>query len=290
MKGIDRLLPDPYSLLSGPVGTRMVALSLLPGRLDGDNILVDEDGKVGLTNLGGIGTGPLFAPLEELEAAFRFDWNKPQELQVLLEIDSYLVQHSFSRIQVSEAEPAARKALKAVQAIRRHAEELLNGEYWKWHAGMLFGILKRLEDASHRLDRDSTAVLNCVHLILAAGLTSQAILKGIHEIDSITAGHELLTDVDTQSAIVDGVRIGLTGQSFRLLQCMYERRETVCGPEHLVLVGLGENRYDRNDQSQANRLATAIRRLRDKIEPDPTRPTFLRTEAGGYRLCCVLPS
>jgi DNA-binding response OmpR family regulator len=284
IRGRDYVLPDPCRVFRNLGATTSTPLCLLPGRIDGQNILADDRGRVGLTNFSEAGGGPLLAPLQELEAAVRFDSSEDLDLEHFHEANQLLAQDNFSNIQVNEASPTARKTLKVVLQIRRSAEKLLNGEYWRWHFGLLFEILLRIETRGNRSGTDSAELVRCVGLILAAGFTAQAAAKGPRTPGAESARQGLGLDVNARAALINGVSVVLTAQSFGLLRCLYERRETVCGPEVLVLQGLGENRYDQNDESQATRLATAIRRLREKIEPNPSSPKFLCREGGGYVL------
>lgn len=86
------------------------------------------------------------------------------------------------------------------------------------------------------------------------------------------------------AVVVQGTRVQLTEQNFRLLNCLYECKDGVCRAEVLVRYGLEESYFDEKDEHQKGRLTMAIHRLREKIEHNPERPRFVRKEAGGYRL------
>jgi len=78
---------------------------------------------------------------------------------------------------------------------------------------------------------------------------------------------------------VDGREIQLTPTEYDILRCLAANAEKVLTHRHLVRLVWGEG-YD-----DMHLLRVNISNLRHKIEPDPTRPTYIHTEPGvGYRL------
>jgi DNA-binding response OmpR family regulator len=281
LKGIEYIFPDPGSWLSGQIEDRSIPMYLLPGLLDGGNILADGHGGIGLTNFTEAGGGPLLAPFLEIEAAVRFDWNDEQDLARLLEIDKVLTEGGFSTLIQSETDIGRRKLLRAVLAVRRYAEPLLNERWTEWSTGLLFEIARRVAinlNAPSQLDPE--LLHRQAHLILAAGLIVQRM--GLHRA-VYKSRRALEIDASNQAVMIYGVHVPLTSQNFRLLNCLYESEGSVCSSEVLVRRGLEENYYDAKDEHQRGRLNVAIHRLREKIE-GPDTPTFIRKEAGGYRL------
>lgn len=70
----------------------------------------------------------------------------------------------------------------------------------------------------------------------------------------------------------DGLRIILTSAEFDLLQILVENRGTVLGRDHLMLMAQG-----RRVEPYSRGIDTLISRLRQKIEPDPAEPRFIKT-------------
>lgn len=284
LNGREHVFPDPDYVLSEQA-SRPVSFYLVPGILDGENVLVDQQGGLGLTNFAEAGGGPLLAPFWELESAIRFDWSDGQKLGALFESDRLLTEGSFSRPEVRDVESSARKMLRAVLLIHRHAEPLLQGKRVEWHIGLLWEIGRRIADMNQLPHLDSGQLVRMSHLILAAGLTAQAIAQAHRNITASKKSRPaLLLDERSLAVLLHGERVTLTRQSFNLLKCLYEHSGRPCNPETLVLGGLSEKHYDPEDQSQKERLATAIRRLRERIEQNPGEPKLLRTEGGGYCL------
>ena len=90
----------------------------------------------------------------------------------------------------------------------------------------------------------------------------------------------LVVDLANRSVVVDGERLSLTRKEFRLLQILAQHAGNVVTHGQLLneIWGAG------HDQD-SHYLRIFVRKLRQKIEADPTKPKLLLTELGvGYRL------
>jgi two-component system KDP operon response regulator KdpE len=121
------------------------------------------------------------------------------------------------------------------------------------------------------------------HLLLAAAMICDLLEqnKCASHVSGRAAG--ITIDEADQSVWIDGARIHLSSRAYDLLLGLYQHANRLCTRRQIVEQFLRE-RYDDTDQSQNNRLNTAISRLRERIEADPNHPRFLITEPGGYRL------
>lgn len=91
------------------------------------------------------------------------------------------------------------------------------------------------------------------------------------------------TEVDWGKGTVQrgGVEAALTAKEFALLKKLWEARGNI-----VTIDGLCTALWDGPLVGYENTLMVHIRRLREKIEPDPSHPKFLLTVRGlGYRLC-----
>jgi DNA-binding response OmpR family regulator len=71
----------------------------------------------------------------------------------------------------------------------------------------------------------------------------------------------------------------LAVREFALVRYLFEHAGRVCSQQELGDAVWGRDRWD------ANMLHRLVRRVREKLEPDPARPRYLRTVPGfGYRL------
>jgi two-component system, OmpR family, KDP operon response regulator KdpE len=95
----------------------------------------------------------------------------------------------------------------------------------------------------------------------------------------VTVG-PLSVDFSARIVSLDGHRLPLTPKEYRLLQVLTLNAGKVVTHQHLLREVWGSG-HVHNTQY----LRILIRKLRQKIEPDPTQPRILATELGvGYRL------
>ncbi|MCL2664021.1 MAG: response regulator transcription factor [Defluviitaleaceae bacterium] len=92
---------------------------------------------------------------------------------------------------------------------------------------------------------------------------------------------EIMLDAANQAAAVRGTAVSLTRNEFRLLSAFIKNPGQVLSKETLL-----HTLWDIDgDFVDENTLAVNIRRLREKIELDPSRPVVIETVRGaGYRM------
>lgn len=90
-------------------------------------------------------------------------------------------------------------------------------------------------------------------------------------------------DLNSGSVTTDQGRLTLTAKEFTLLEKLYENRGNIVTGDSLCRAAWGDDLY-----GYENTLMVHIRRLREKIEPEPSDPRFLLTVRGlGYKLTGV---
>ena len=90
----------------------------------------------------------------------------------------------------------------------------------------------------------------------------------------------LRMDTASHAVTLDGQPIGLTAREFDLLQFLMRHPGQVFTREQLL-----DNVWGYTFASDMSTVTVHIRRLREKIEPDPANPVFLQTIWGvGYKL------
>jgi two-component system KDP operon response regulator KdpE len=90
----------------------------------------------------------------------------------------------------------------------------------------------------------------------------------------------LTIDLAARAVLLNGVRLTLTPKEYRLLQVLAQHAGNVVTHQHLLKEVWGTIHV--ND---THYLRIFVRKLRQKIEPDPNDPRILITELGvGYRL------
>lgn len=86
-------------------------------------------------------------------------------------------------------------------------------------------------------------------------------------------------DLASHSALIGGRQVALTPTESRILACLARSPNKFVCPEVLI-----DEVWDDGDGDPL-RLKVAVHRLREKIEPDPTRPRYLISRRGeGYKL------
>jgi DNA-binding response OmpR family regulator len=105
-----------------------------------------------------------------------------------------------------------------------------------------------------------------------------ALARRVEEIPSIGG---IFLDTSKQTATVRGAVVPLTRNELRLLNVFMQNANQVLSKEKLL-----QTLWDIDgDFVDENTLAVNIRRLREKIERDPSRPELIETVRGvGYRL------
>lgn len=279
--------PDPISVLyRQPVTEQPVVLFNTPGTLSGDNILTDASGQIWLTDFADAGFAPLMWNFVVLEAIIRFDWTETNDLRALYDMEQSLTASSFSKLDMRDIAPPLRKPVRAIQMIRQHATRLAGAELLPYHIGMLFEAASRLARFNPSAHYPTSEMVRFVHVLIAAAMLSEIIQQAQQHPAAVKTLQEtgIRIDPDERGVWVDGVRITLRGQSFDLLCDLYDHANQLCTRRDLV-ERVFKQTYDETDRSQINRLNTAISRLRDQIETDPSHPRYLLTEpGGGYRL------
>lgn len=283
--------PNPLLVLQQPIALRQPMLLInTPGTLTGDNILTDATGRTWLTDFADAGLAPQGWPIVALEAAIRFDWVETHDLQALQSLERCLVGRAFEQLDGHDLTPALRKALRAIQAVRRLAMPMLAGDPFLYRYGLLYQALHRLLTCQPAGPWSTSELARYGQVLLAAVQLYRVIQEDAQGMAAPAAPAEVGVRLDAanRSVWVNGVRVQVPSQSYDLLSYMYNRAGQLCTRRQLVEEALNETRYDEADTSQVNRLNAAIRRLRERIEPQPGQPRYLYTEAGhGYRLVCA---
>jgi two-component system KDP operon response regulator KdpE len=95
----------------------------------------------------------------------------------------------------------------------------------------------------------------------------------------VTAG-PLAINLATRNVTLDGQRVALSPKEYRLLQILAQHAGNVVTHQHLLKEVWSVKHVD-----DAHYLRIFVRKLRSKIERNPTQPRILVTELGvGYRL------
>jgi two-component system KDP operon response regulator KdpE len=122
-------------------------------------------------------------------------------------------------------------------------------------------LLARIRAAARRPRRDSPAGTDLVeheHVVRTAAFTVDLVAKQVHR---------------------SGTEVRLTPTEWAILEILIRRRGALV-PHRLLLAEVWGPQY----RAQTNYLRVYLGQLRQKLEPEPSRPRYLITESGmGYR-------
>jgi two-component system, OmpR family, KDP operon response regulator KdpE len=111
----------------------------------------------------------------------------------------------------------------------------------------------------------------------------EAALRRYHKTidkDPVVPTAPLTVDLVSAAVMLDGRQVSLTRQEYRLLHLLAARLGLVVTHQQLIKDIWGDSSPD-----YVQYLRTLIRRLREKLEVDPSQPKLLISESGvGYRL------
>ena len=109
-----------------------------------------------------------------------------------------------------------------------------------------------------------------------------ALRRNAQAADQVALLHIGSTELDLQRRVAQrgGEVLHLTPTEFRVLQCLARSAGLIVTQQQIIREVWGPGRED-----DSRNLRVVIRSLRQKLEPDPSRPRYLITETGvGYRL------
>ncbi len=115
-----------------------------------------------------------------------------------------------------------------------------------------------------------------LHARIRAGLRR---IREAAQVEDLYRFGKVEVDLAGRTVRRDGIEVHLTPTEFKLLATLIENRGKVLTHRFLLNVVWGPQNLD-----QAQYLRVYLKQLRQKLEADPARPKFLKTETGiGYR-------
>ena len=266
-----------------------VVCRITPGTLSCDNILVGQQGRTWLTDFAQAGPAPLLWDFVSLEAIVRFDLVESADLQALHEFEKRLVAPTRlnERLYIQDIEPQFRKALSVVQEIRRLAFHSGGGDPIPYCEGLLLRAMSSVAGYAPDIKHTRQELARLAHALLAAAMIWGKITQ-IGEKPSTGGSPPTAKAIEIDKAShqvrVEGEQVALSPSEFDLLLYLYNHAGSLCERRPIVEEGLKDMYID--DEQQASRINSLVGRLREKIEPDPDHPRYIRTIRGkGYMLC-----
>jgi DNA-binding response OmpR family regulator len=273
--------PDPFDVLRR-LGSPddVIQLVNVSGNLEGDNVLVGEDGRSWVTDFSEAGLAPMFWNFISLESAIRFDWVETTEIFHRYEMEYCLIHSDYDRLALQDLDPSVRKPTRAIQTIRKLATRTVGRDTASYHRGILFHALRRCVDFDVYAPITSSDLARFIHVF-----TSVAMLASLLLDEKKTKGKrldngypELRIDSSINAVLLGEKQYRLAPRPFKLLKYLYDNADRVCTNDELRLNVIGEN-YN------PTYIHTLVGRVRLIIEADPDKAVYLITEPNiGYRL------
>jgi hypothetical protein len=289
--------PDPLALVYAPLEQAApVVCRISPGRLTADNILVDNSQQAWLTNLAHSGQAPQWWDFCCLEAILRFDLSQAPDLLAWLEFEECLLQPDQLQADLDRDVVADLKmSVALIEQVRRQAGRVTGTDALPYHAGLLMWAVGALGQYNPKGLYTQAERQRGAHLLLAAALIAERISKLAHMRTGVSerypaaeqprASHGLRLDEDgVRVWTKPGQAVALTGQELEFFLCLYEQAGRVVWRKTLV-EQVYQEPFAPTDEFQESNLNSLVRRLREKLEPDPNKPRYILTVRGkGYRL------
>jgi DNA-binding response OmpR family regulator len=270
------------------------------GRLDGTSVLVDRAGQTWVVDFGRAGLGPLVRDFVSLETSVKFDMLKGAGVVERHELERRLlaVHNLGEAVDTKEVEPEVEKALQVIGRIRSQAVDIVGPEMEPYLMGLLFCATERFlaYQPGLRYTKEETAIF--AHALLCMGMLCQRLIAWEERLRGLPpqATISLWIDADNQVVWVEGRRVTLAPQRFRLLQYLYDYANQLCRRSDIAKYVFGVDFSDLPPAEikliEKDQINTTISRLRNDIEPNPGSPRYIETVRGaGYKLVLrdVLP-
>lgn len=141
--------PDPVSYILGPSGVlkATVPCCVTHGDMNGNNVLVDQDGNTWLIDFGRTGWGPVLRDFAELEAVIRWELVRERNLAHIHEFEKALIEPPDLHANLearSQHSPDLAKALRVVTELRRIAADVPGNDIQEYYAGLLFYAVRMI--------------------------------------------------------------------------------------------------------------------------------------------------
>jgi DNA-binding response OmpR family regulator len=292
------ICPDPVARIYTPFAEAAspVVCRISPGCVTADNILVDSDQGVWLTDFASAGQAPQWWDFICLEAILRFDLSQAPDLLAWQEFEECLLQpvrlHDDLRRDVVAD---LRMSVALVEQVRRQAGGETSPEVLPYYAGLLVWAVAAMAQYDPGTLYTQAERQRGAHLLLGASLITRRIDELAREREQTSASLTTAEDPSSSHALrleEDGVQVwigpertvALTGQELELFLCLHEQAGKVVARKTLV-ERVYKEPYRQGNAYQESNLNSLVRRLREKIEPNPNRPRYILTVRGqGYRL------
>lgn len=278
--------PNPVLALLGESFPRQpITCALTHGEVGANTILVNQKGETWLRGFSHAGVGPLLRDWVSLEVNIRLDLLQTTDLSTRHRLEQQLLSVSelAASIPCQAFAPEEEKALKAIERLRHAAASLPGSDDSSYLTGLFFCCLKRLLSYKPERRYSRRRLLPYAHALLLAAMLTETLISR-KQLAKLTpqARSSLWLDESNKQVWLKGQQLNLTPQEYQILAYLYQHAGQLSSRQQIVEDALGQTYEKSIGDSQLN---SAISRLRQKIELDPSQPQYLITVRGyGYKL------
>lgn len=289
--------PSPLTCLStSSLNSKCSVLyGIIQGNLDGKNVLVDDAALTWVLDFGHMSKAPLVRDFVSLETAVKFSMLRCKNLTLYHDLERRLLaQHDLGEAVNAEGlAPDAEKALTVIGEIRSCAADALGPEMNVYLIGLLLQMLKYVLDYQPReaLRYTRGEMFIFAYALLSSGMICRRLTVPSERLKHLPprAATSLWLDESEKQVWVEGRPVTLTTREFKFLAYLYQRANESCErsaiAEHLSRTGQPDLHPSQVKELDRDLLNSLVRRLRKKIEPNPSHPKYIVTVRGiGYRL------
>lgn len=272
----------------------------VPGRVTGDNLLVDDTGQVWFTDFGYAGDAPEGAFMANLDALIRYDWMDdlvPMNHAPVFQVsDLYQIEREFINPNSPPATLigpfrlgiyAARKMLKRLWLM----DKQLAKDSDPYKLQLLVHAIARMCEALPVQDLTHRELAQLVHLWLGTAMLAETIVEPPPPPPPLPPG--ITFDPATRKFYVNGLELPIKGKKYDVLKYLYDHANTLCRYDAIGSeVWPGFHPRDSKpgifipkeaDLDRGN-LFTLVTRLKEPIRALDADVEYIENREGGYIL------
>ncbi len=283
--------PDPIATLFETNAFRMQSAVITStfGGITTRSLLIDQECHVYPTDMSSITKSPILEDFISIECEFHFDRISTNNLLTLWDFEKQLGESKNLNdiLPAGNVEPECRKALAAIQTIRKLAAETAGNNLEPYLIGLFHHTIKTLLLYDPQLIPTKYQAAQLAHRLMAASLFIAQIekLRGDEDGSSVDPSEDdgLQINEASREVSVDGREVQLTQTEFKLLLYLHKNPNRLCSRGEILSEVFEIKRSP--TVTDKGLLNTHIDRLRKKIELNPAKHQYFVTIRGeGYRL------
>ncbi|KAA3665124.1 MAG: DNA-binding response regulator [Chloroflexi bacterium] len=283
-----KVLPNPiaYAAKLSEIPLTAVHWGSTNNQVTIDTVLFDKQGKPWLIDYAYAGQAPLLIDFVSLEMSILSEVLPQLDLLTAFQVEELLLTSNSldEPIDPSNLPQQAHFLITALTHIRQAAARRAGCDLTAYETGRFVVAMQTLAQFNSHERYRRTPLRPFLNALLTASLSSQKLWIPTPPVAMPSGETGLWVDMSNEIVWVSGQPIELTVQEYQIISFMYQRAGQLCERREIVEHALGE-RYDETFGQDESRLNSAMSRLRQKLEPDPAHPQFLKTVRGrGYRL------